>query len=243
MIDRKRIDTMEMGNGLIRHYHPRTDGGGEWMRFFLAQQIREHGHKEKYNICYEWCSGSAPMGFHMLDQGLVDNLVLVDKYDLAIASCHLTVEKNNLHDKVVAYRHDRVQDIPQGEPWDLVIANPPHSFSVGLDNPDDSEEGIEYRNRVLLDDKMVTHKEFFDNIASRLSDDAELFIIEHATGFAEQYPDIISDVGLKYLGSHMFDISSGILPPGISERKQLPVGDPTNRAMHQWTTMHFVKGD
>jgi methylase of polypeptide subunit release factors len=243
MIDTSIVDREVLTNGLVRLYHPRTDGGGEWMRWFLAQQIREHGLREKYNTCYEWCSGSSPMGFHMYDQGLADNLVLVDKYDLAITDCHLTIEENNLQDNVVAYCHDRVQDIPQGEPWDLVIANPPHSFRSEHASGGTTEEADEYLTRVLLDDKMVAHQEFFDNIASRLSDGAEMFIIQHCTNFAEQYPDMISDVGLKYLGQHIFDIMHGPLPPGVSHREDLPNGCRENLANNQWATMHFVKGE
>ena len=231
------LQSMELDNGLVRRYHSATDGGGEWMRWYLAQQIREHGLKEKYNRCYEWCSGSSPMGFHILDQGLVDNLVLVDNFDLAIADCNQTIKFNKLEDKVVVHQCDRVQDIPQGEPWDLVIANPPHCWTKTS-----SIEENQFLARILLDENMETHKEFYNNIASRLSDDGELFIIEHMAHFATKYPDMISDVGLKYLGEHTFNVVLDPLPPGLSDRKNLP--EMAGRADNfQWSTLHFVKGE
>ncbi len=237
MSEQHALEKMDFDNGLVRIFHPVTDGGGEWMRWYLAQQIREHGLKKKYNRCYEWCSGSSPMGFHIFDQGLIDNLVLVDNFDLAISDCNQTIKFNKLEDKVVTHKCDRVQDIPQGELWDLVIANPPHCW---VSNPAIKEN--EFLGRILLDENLETHKEFFNNIASRLADDGELFIIEHMPNFAGAYPDIISDVGLKYLGEHTFNVALDPLPPGLSDRKTLPemAGRPE---VLQWSTMHFVKGD
>ena len=60
--------------------------------------------------------------------------------------------------------------------------------------------------------------------------------------FATEYPDMISDVGLKYLGEHTFNVVLDPLPPGLSDGKNLP--EMAGRADNlQWSTLHFVKGE
>lgn len=216
-------------NGLNRYYHPRTDGGGEWMRYPLAQQLRNFGKKDVYNNCYEWCSGSAPMGFYVMDQGLTENLCLVDKYQLAIENIGITVEKNNLSDKVFSYCADNVSAIPNTELWDLVISNPPHSFKS---NPEMLES--EYLERVLLDENLQTHTEFFNNVRDRLTPDAEMFIIEHMPNFVEVHGHLYEDAGFELIGNYDFTHQDSI---DLGFKCLYKVRSGT------WNTLHLIKRD
>ena len=44
----------------------------------------------------------------------------------AIATARHTAAFNGLEDRVTAYVSDALDHIPDGERWDLVVANPPH---------------------------------------------------------------------------------------------------------------------
>ncbi len=222
-------------NGLERYYHPRTDGGGEWMRYPLAQQIRDCGKKDVYNNCYEWCSGSAPIGFYLLDQGLTENLCLVDKYDLAISDIGITVEQNDLSDKVFSYRSDTVRDIPNTQPWDLVVSNPPHSWVPTPDMYSDDELKTEYLSRVLLDQDLQTHIEFFNNVGERLAPDAEMFIIEAEPMFVQDHGYTYEDAGFELIGNYIFNHQEAI-QQGFEHNYNIP---PSIR----WNTLHLIKKD
>jgi len=222
-------------NGLERYYHPRTDGGGEWMKFPLVEHIRDFGKKDVYKNCYEWCSGSGPMGFYVLDQGLVDNLVLADKYDLAISDCKLTIENNKLEDSVVAYQCDRVQDIPQSEPWDLVISNPPHCWDVTPNMSSEDEKKAEYLNRVLLDKNLKTHTEFFNNVGERLAQDGEMFIIEAQHNFVEENGYLYEDAGFELIGNYYFGHLDAVAGGFKFDYKV--------QEDFTWNTLHLIKKD
>lgn len=222
-------------NGLERYYHPRTDGGGEWMRYPLAQQIKDCGKKDVYKNTYEWCSGSAPIGFYLLDQGLTENLCLVDKYDLAISDIGITVDQNNLGDKVLAYQSDTVRDIPNTEPWDLVIGNPPHSWATSPDMFSDDEKLSEYLTRVLLDENLKTHIEFFNNVGERLAPDGEMFIVQAEPRFVETHGYIYEDAGFELIGNYIFTHQDSIAGGFEFDYKI--------SSSITWNTLHLIKRD
>lgn len=222
-------------NGLDRYYHPKTDGGGEWMRYPLAQQIRDYGKKDVYNNCYEWCSGSAAIGFYLLDQGLTENLCLVDKYELAISDIGITVEENDLRNIVFSYCADAVRDIPNTQPWDLVVSNPPHSWVPTPDMYGDDEKKTEYLKRVMLDQDLQTHTEFFNNIGGRLAPDAEMFIIEADPLFVRDYGYIYENAGFELIGKYIFSHQDA-KQQGFDQNYEI---DPSFR----WNTLHLIKKD
>lgn len=224
-------------NGITRYFHPRTDGGGEWMRYPLAEQIKDCGKKDVYKNCYEWCSGSGPIGFYLLDQGLVQNLFLIDKYDLAIEDIGITVEQNNIADKVFAHCADTVRDIPSTELWDLVVSNPPHSWVSTPDMYSDDKMKSEYLERVLLDQDLQTHTEFFNNVGERMTPDGELFIIQAEPQFVRDHGYLYEDAGFELIGNYIFNHQESIAL-GFDRSASYNISPSI-----MWNTLHLIKKD
>lgn len=179
-----------LNNGLKWYYHAECEGGGKWMKYGLLDEIKKHGAKSCYNRAYEWCSGSAPMGFHLLDNGIVEHITLADKFELAVNDCKHTLVMNSISDKGEAFLSDTVAGIPDTGKWDLVISNPPHC--------DEVDTGLDKNlHRILGDPGWETHKEFYTNIRPRLTDDAELFIIEHKADYKNLFMPWANEAGLE----------------------------------------------
>ena len=187
-------------NGIARYHSPTTEGGGKWMRFSLIHEIMNHGAKSKYKRAYEWCSGSASMGFAMLDMDLVEHMTFSDKHELSIEECGITIAENNLHHRSNAYLSDTIGGLPDTPLWDLVVSNPPH----GKDSiPED-----DFLDRIIVDKDWETHKEFYQNIRPRLTDDAELFIIEHIENCVETFEPMANKGGLTLIDSYPMTMAS-----------------------------------
>ena len=196
--------------GLVRYYTGSTECGGTDMRDLLVTLIRKHG-KQSYKRGFEWCSGSGPLGYELLDQKIVEHISFSDCYAKAIDYCLLTAEKNNINHSVCAFVAGAISNIPQMEKWDLVVSNPPHVWSLvdfqsSLIKTHPTLDKYSFQNmcRVLVDDNMETHKEFFSNIKSRLKDDADLFIIEHDFGAKDIYISMAESGGLRFVDWYDF---------------------------------------
>ncbi len=177
-------------NGLVRYHNHVTEGGGRWMRYGLIDAIQKHGSKECYDRAYEWCSGSAPIGFAMLDLDIANHITLADKFELAVNDCNHTLVTNDITHKGEAFLSDTVAGIPDTGKWDLVVSNPPHCETVSWDSS-------EHHKRILGDPEWKTHEEFYANIRPRLTDDAELFIIEHTANYMELFMPMATEAGLE----------------------------------------------
>lgn len=159
------------------------DGGGEAFYPSVLSAI-ERVKKYPYARGFEWCSGAGFLGYSLLSLGIAHHFTFQDIYEVAVDVCRDTVKNNNLEDKVEVYLSGTIGDIPQTLPWDLVVSNPPHSWDKAssissLLKAGVPKEAIENTLRLLVDDDMEIHREFFKNIGTRLSPDADLFIIEH----------------------------------------------------------------
>jgi methylase of polypeptide subunit release factors len=215
----------DLPNGLRRYYNILTDGGGEWMRTHFIKFIETYGQKEVYDRCYEWCSGSAPIGFAMLDHGLTKHLTCHDNYDVAIDDCLSTAKFNNIENKVDAFLSNTVAGLPETQPWDLVVSNPPHCWYKNWEEND-------YLDRILLDQDKQTHLEFFKNILDRVTDDCDIFIAEQHD--AEYFIPIAQDSGLKFIDMYRFDNSE---LHGAQEEERL---DQEGNVLYlTWDLMHF----
>ena len=221
----------KLPNGLIRYFHPDTDGGGEWMKTHFIKFIKAHGQKEIYDRCYEWCSGSAPIGFTLLDLGLIKHLTCHDSYDVAINDSLTTIKMNNIENKVDAFISSTVSDLPKTQPWDLVVSNPPHCWEIPeidrqkwIDNP--------YHPRILLDQDKQTHQEFFDNILERITADCDIFVCEQQD--SKDFIPIAEDAGLKFIDMYQYD-NSELYGPKDENRL-----DSAGRPFYlTWDLMHF----
>ena len=157
------------------------EGGGILYKDDFVNTIRQTG-KPSYTRAFEWCSGHGVIGFELLGHGLCEHVVFSDYYDVAIDNCYQTAKTNNIDDQVTGYISSTINGLPESELWDLVVGNPPWNFSKqkALDglgkefNPDNIPNML----RILVDDDYNIHREFFRNIRSHLTDDADVYIIE-----------------------------------------------------------------
>lgn len=180
------------------------DCGGMLMYPDFINSIKQYGGKSVYNRGFEWCAGCGTIGFEILGQGISEHMVFSDYYDRAIHNCLETAEYNDISKKVTGYISATIAGIPSTEKWDLVVGNPPHTWDMDqtaadLKNSDVPVFMQDNIMRLIVDHNMETHKEFFANIRSRLSDDADIFISEVDT--SRVIPDLAECNGLKLINT------------------------------------------
>ena len=192
-------------NGIHRTYHGSTMCGGDAMRDLLVKRIQEHG-RSTYKRGYEWCSGSGPLGYALLDEKIVKHITFSDLYQVGIDDCLATAKNNNITNSVDAFLSSTIAGIPKIDPLDLVVSNPPHCWQ-------DISSLNDLQRRLLLDENMEAHREFFQNIKARLSKNAELFIIEHDISKKDVYIDMAEIGGLTFIDWYDFDTKQDGLAP------------------------------
>lgn len=203
-------------NGLVRYFQSHLECGGTDFRKLLLSRIRQYG-RHSYNRGYEWCSGAGPLGYTLLDEKIVDHISFSDCFQQAIDACLLTARQNKIEDKVSAFASRTISDIPVLEKWDLVVSNPPHVWDLessrkSLEEQRFTPEAMSNMLRILVDENMNTHKEFFANIAPRLNPDADLFIIEHDVGAKDTYIEMANAGGLKFVDHYFFGVIENTHP-------------------------------
>jgi len=67
--------------------------------------------------------------------------------------------------------------------WDLLISNPPHVydrefFLETLPGGKESHNNLDNTCRLIVDQNFAIHKEFFKNIKEKLTQDADVYLIE-----------------------------------------------------------------
>lgn len=162
-------------------YDDLLEGGGIEHRKDFLHII----HKLKtpiYENALEWCAGSGMIGFELLGVGKVKFMHFMDSYKPAIDSCLESAIKNNIQDKINVFHTDTIKSITTDKKFDLVVGNPPNGFSksdwLRIQNPEllSNEFLLENLSRICIDDNMNIHKEFFDNIRDKVTEDADIFI-------------------------------------------------------------------
>jgi hypothetical protein len=154
----------------------------------------------------------------LLNLGICDSLVLIDVNPLAVKLAKITIEKNELQDKVVVYESNILRDIPLSEAgsWDLVVANPPHfltlddmlrwypSLQVNLDvqgEPGRSEQRTHELRGV--DAGWMMHRTFYGTVNTFLRPGGHIIWQENWEGAApEDLLPLIHGTGLKIAGIH-----------------------------------------
>ena len=176
------------------------DGGGY---DHLPDFVNAIGQKH-YTNAVEWCAGFGVIGFDFLNKGMCDHMSFIDCYEPAVRWLNRTIEHNNVENKTTVYLADKVSLIPEDVKWDLVLANPPHSFG---------SEPVEYFKetindpqllsdvmRITCDEDLSIHKEFFANIRNYLLPDADIFISE--VGYLNTIQELAEDAGLIFVTKH-----------------------------------------
>tara|TARA_B110000259_G_C13894021_1_gene354123 strand:- start:191 stop:829 length:639 start_codon:yes stop_codon:yes gene_type:complete len=204
MID--SINSEKLKNTIVRTFHDSTMCGGDHMRDLLVERIQHHRRRSTYRRGYEWCSGSGPLGYTLLDENIVEHITFSDLYQVGIDDCLATAQHNNITNSVDAFLSSTIAGIPQIDALDLVVSNPPHCWSQ---NPLE----LYSRTPFLLDKDMVAHKEFFKNIKARLSEKAELFIIEHDDNIKDVYISMGEQGGLTFIDWYDFDTKQDGIEP------------------------------
>ena len=198
----KTIINTTLTNGLKFTYPLLLDGGGLEMKDDLIEIIKRTG-KEHYHRAFEWCAGFGALGFEILGSQLSDHMVFSDYFHVALDTCKQIADDNNLSDQITCHLSSTIKDIPSVEKWDLIISNPPHS--------EDRDALVEYMTmrednhidntaRLIIDQNWTIHKEFFRNIRSHLTDDADLYIIESQQH--QFFIDWATAGGLKHIDTY-----------------------------------------
>lgn len=183
--------SLKFKNGTFIEWNYGDDGGGsEQYKDFLTVIPAE----AKFKKCLEWCAGLSAISFSLLDAGIVDEVVLMDKYEPALLQAQYNA-KNNGFDNVKYYHYDKISDLPEAEKFDLVVANPPHCVSdEGIKLTMNSSTNFDLNVRLIVDQDWKIHKEFFTNIVKYLNNGAELYISEN--GLHTELLQYIKDAGL-----------------------------------------------
>ena len=184
--DYNRLVDLNLYCGYKAIYHQSLEGGGiDQRRDFLY--VIGKGGKPFYNHTLEWCSGPGIIGYELLGYNKTQKISFMDCYKPALDSCLETADRNNIRDKVTVYHTDKVANLQNAEKFDLVVANPPHSFSydewsrqqLTLEKPTPEHfNNWDNQIRIDVDKDMETHKEFLDNIRDKITDDCDIFISE-----------------------------------------------------------------
>lgn len=180
--------------GLDVHFTNELAGGGNEFGAELVDFVRDYiGPVDR---AFEWCAGPAFMGFDLLGRGLCQSLFLSDINPLALDICRQTIKANKLENKVALCFSDCLDDIPESESWDLVVANPPFSLS---------EQTIpQWGNPIKYQDpNLDLHERFFRDIEKFLRPGANMLILESYTCTSEKdFSELLERNNLKLKSVH-----------------------------------------
>lgn len=174
-------------------YLDEIDGGGA--RFGQDYLALLPDHVGKADHALEWCAGPGFIGFSLLAAGLCSRLTLIDVNPVATAACRETVRVNGLADRVQVFDSDCMDSIEPGDPFDLVVANPPHCS-------DTTPSPGGHTQLIYNDVGWQTHRKFYRQIPAYLSKDARVILQEDASlSSVADFREMIEDAGLELLGA------------------------------------------
>lgn len=187
------------------HYLDEIDGGGA--RFGQDYLHFIPGHLGKVERALEWCAGPGFIGFSLFAAGLCEQLTLIDVNPVAVAACRQTIRDNGLDDVVRVYHSDSMAALPQGDAYDLVVANPPHC-PVATPSPGG------HTQLIYNDVDWQTHRAFYRQIPEYLSDDGRVILQEDASqSSVDDFRGMIEDAGLELLGGFPCEWAKENYPP------------------------------
>jgi methylase of polypeptide subunit release factors len=154
-------------------------------------------NRRKYDHCLEWCAGLGAIGYSILDAGLCERITFMDLYEPAKKIALINARDNNILDKVNFYHVDAIYKLPTDLKFDLVVANPPHSMNEleFLESVLPSEK-IDSA-RMTVDINWNIHREFFSNIKSYLTPDADVFLSE--SSIIEEHIVLAQENDLRFI--------------------------------------------
>ena len=139
---------------------------------------------------FEFCAGPGYIGYSLLAAGWCESLVLADIDPDAVSTARFTAAHNDLEDRVVVYRSDALDQIPDSERWDLVVANPPHF----------SERNPDIR---IFDPGWELHRRFYASVASHMNPGGLVVMVEsHEGSDPELFEEMIRAGGGQPVAIH-----------------------------------------
>jgi methylase of polypeptide subunit release factors len=172
--------TFTLDNDFVVLYEDGLDGGGIDHLPDFINAINSNG-KIQYENAVEWCAGFGVIGFRLLNSNISTHMSFADSHEIAINWLIKTSEHNKVNDRTSFYLSDKISLIPNDVKWDLVVANPPHSFDRGTVEHFEKTLSGQQKNdviRITCDEGFRIHKEFFENIRARLLPGADIFMSE-----------------------------------------------------------------
>ena len=151
------------------YYNLDLEGGGIERHSFFLDILKELFTDQKFNSCFEWCSGPGFIGFAILGANLCNQLTLADIYHPSLQAAEYTIKNNPIINTCVNLRHIQyIKDLPESDKFDLVVANPPWF----------SGQHLLQSHRRYNDPDWKMRKEFFKNIKQHLNPDGIIILVE-----------------------------------------------------------------
>jgi hypothetical protein len=127
---------------------------------------------------FEFCAGPGYIGYSLLAAGWCESLVLADVDADAVSTARFTAAHNELEDRVVVYRSDALDQIPEAERWDLVVANPPHYSGQNA-------------NALVFDPGWELHRRFYGTVGRFMNPGGLILMVESLEG---SDPDVFAEM-------------------------------------------------
>lgn len=199
-------------------YTPETNGGGDhFFVEYLDLIIQQYG---RVHHILEWCSGPGFIGYGMYACNICDHISLLDKFEPAIEIAKKTANnsfKKNIDladtEKVFHRRvftntsiyHSDTCSVLGDKKIDLVIGNPPHfeckEDAIRALSAMGSPVFNDHLSEILLDPNWNSHRDMFNEVSTRLSDNGIICLQLHSGGSnIDTFKPMVEEAGLRITG-------------------------------------------
>ena len=198
-------------------YTPETNGGGD--HFFPEYYDLVSEFYGRVGHLMEWCSGPGFIGYGMMACNICDHLTLLDKFKPAVDIAKKTAENSFIkhgldfvdtetiyHRRVfprTTVYHSDTCSVLSDHKIDLVVGNPPH-----FECKEDAIKALsklggrpllnDHLSEILLDSNWDAHRDMFDEVSTRLSDDGIICLQLHSGGSSpDTFKSMIEESGMR----------------------------------------------
>ena len=198
-------------------YTPETNGGGD--HFFPEYYDLVSEFYGRVGHLMEWCSGPGFIGYGMMACNICAHLTLLDKFKPAVDIDKKTAENSFIkhgldfvdtetiyHRRVfprTTVYHSDTCSVLSDHKIDLVVGNPPH-----FECKEDAIKALsklggtplfnDHLSEILLDSNWDAHRDMFDEVSTRLSDDGIICLQLHSGGSSpDTFKSMIEESGMR----------------------------------------------
>jgi hypothetical protein len=154
-------------NQLLVFDRPELAGGGLVYAPDFLRLLLEMGLGRQEHIC-EFASGAGYIGYYLLAHGFCRRVTFLDINPVAIEAANYTARMNSILERISAYVSDGVDQVPQQERWNVVVANPPQ-----LPSSDPHQNVL-----LTVDPDWNLHRRFYGSIARYMVPGGYVVMIE-----------------------------------------------------------------